>query len=221
MRLYRKKSKRRTVSAKVNKDRDLSNPRKKIRIRMYRIGFGDCFLLSLPAENGESTAQYRHILIDCGVHAGGDIHTMEKVLDNISEVTDRRLDIIVATHAHRDHISGFEKFENVFAKFKVGQVWLPWTWDENNEKALKLQQKHADLADKLDKHFKALAASADPDAKNGAENLTGNQRAIELLKSGFGNDKVKVRYLRADDTSKSRGYFYTWPFGAYIRSPSK
>lgn len=197
-----KKSKRRTISAKVNKDRELLNQRKKIRIRMYRIGFGDCFLLSLPAENGKSTAQYRHILIDCGVHAGGDIHTMEKVLDNISEVTDRRLDIIVATHAHRDHISGFEKFENVFAKFKVGQVWLPWTWDENNEKALKLQQKHADLTDKLDKHFKALAASADPDAKNAAENLTGNQHAIELLKSGFGNDKVKVRYLRADDASK-------------------
>jgi beta-lactamase superfamily II metal-dependent hydrolase len=188
-------------SAKIDKDSEQLNQRK-IRIRMYRIGFGDCFLLSLPAENGKSAGLYNHILIDCGVHAQGDIGTMEKAVDNIAEVTDRRLEIIIATHAHRDHISGFGKFADVFAKFKVGEVWLPWTWDENNEKALKLQEKHAALTEKLYQHFQALGASADPNALNAAMNLTGNQRAIELLKSGFGNDKVKVRYLKAADTLK-------------------
>src|SRR5215207_7608818 len=142
-----KKLKGRISSAKVDKDREQLNQRKKIRIRMYRIGFGDCFLLSLPAENGKSAGRYSHILIDCGVHAQGDIGTMEKVVDNIAEVTDARLDIIIATHAHRDHISGFGKFKDVFAKFKVGEVWVPWTWDDKNEKARKLQQKHGALTD--------------------------------------------------------------------------
>src|SRR5277367_6741328 len=36
----------------------------KIRIRMYRIGFGDFFLMTVPGKNGPA-----HILIDCGVHA--------------------------------------------------------------------------------------------------------------------------------------------------------
>jgi beta-lactamase superfamily II metal-dependent hydrolase len=190
-------------SAKIDKDSEQLNQRK-IRIRMYRIGFGDCFLLSLPAENGKSAGLYsHHILIDCGVHAQGDIGTMEKVVDNIAEVTDRKLEIIIATHAHRDHIYGFGRLADVFAKLKVGEVWLPWTWDENNEEALKLQQKQADLTDKLLQHFQALGASSDPDALNAVVNVTGNQRATELLKSGFGNDKVKVRYLKAGDTLKS------------------
>ena len=189
-------------SAKIDKDSGQLNHRK-IRIRMYRIGFGDCFLLSLPAENGKSAGLYsHHILIDCGVHAQGDIGTMEKVVDNIAEVTDRKLEIIIATHAHRDHIYGFGRFADVFSKLKVGEVWLPWTWDENNEEALKLQKKHAALTDKLLQHFQALGASADPDALNAVVNVAGNQHAIELLKSGFGNDKVKVRYLKAGDTLK-------------------
>jgi hypothetical protein len=58
------------------------------------------------------------------------------------------------------------------------------------------------LTDKLDQHFQALGASADTDALNAAMNLTGNQHAIELLKSGFGSDKVKVQYLKAGDTLK-------------------
>ena len=33
---------------------------------MYRIGFGDFFLVSVPSKAG---AGYKHILIDCGVHA--------------------------------------------------------------------------------------------------------------------------------------------------------
>jgi beta-lactamase superfamily II metal-dependent hydrolase len=196
-----RKMKRRTQSHKVDKDKEQFK-QTKVRIRMYRIGFGDCFLLSLPSENEESSGRYNHILIDCGVHARGDIGTMQKVVDNIAEVTERRLDIIIATHAHRDHISGFGKFADEFAKFKVGEVWLPWTWDENSEEALKLQEKHAALTNKLDQHFQALGASADPDALNATMNLTGNQRAVELLKSGFGNDKVKIRYLKASDTLK-------------------
>jgi beta-lactamase superfamily II metal-dependent hydrolase len=194
--------KKRKIVAKVDKNSEQLNQRK-IRIRMYRIGFGDCFLISLPSENEESRSLCSHILIDCGVHAAGDIGTMERVVDNIAEVTDRRLDVIVATHAHRDHISGFGKFAGEFAKFKVREIWMPWTWDENDGEALKLQQKQASLTDKLHEHFQALGASADLNALNAAMNLIGNRHIIELLKSGFGNDRVKVRYLKAGDTLRS------------------
>jgi len=57
---------------------------------------------------------------------------MEKVVNNIGEMTDKKLAIIITTHAHQDHISGFGKFGDMFTKFKVGEVWLPWTWDEKN-----------------------------------------------------------------------------------------
>ena len=35
-----------------------------LRVRMFRVGFGDFFLLTVPTAQGD-----RHILIDCGVHA--------------------------------------------------------------------------------------------------------------------------------------------------------
>src|SRR5947208_188732 len=74
-----------------------------IRIRMYRVGFGDCFLVSLPLTGD---AGFRHILVDCGVHGKGNIGTMDEVVDNIGTITDKKLAVVIATHAHQDHISG-------------------------------------------------------------------------------------------------------------------
>jgi hypothetical protein len=34
-----------------------------LRIRMYNVGFGDCFLLFIPTDDGERT-----LLLDCGKH---------------------------------------------------------------------------------------------------------------------------------------------------------
>jgi beta-lactamase superfamily II metal-dependent hydrolase len=198
--MKRTSSKSKSTSAKVDKDTEKLN-QDKIRVRMYRIGFGDCFLLSLPVKNGMSGGRQGHILIDCGVHGQGDIHTMEKVVQNIAEVTDKQLDIVIASHAHQDHISGFGKFKDIFTKFKIGEVWLPWTWDNDNKEALKLQERQAALTEKLDQHFQALA-DPNPNALNATANLRGNQEAIKSLKEGFGGEKVKVRYLKAGDKPK-------------------
>src|SRR5882762_8218862 len=87
---------------------------KTIRVRMYRIGFGDCFLVSFPlsqSKKGDDT--HAHVLIDCGVHPSGRIGTMEAVVDNIAEVTDRKLCIVIASHAHADTQLPIGHFGNV------------------------------------------------------------------------------------------------------------
>lgn len=175
---------------------------KNIRIRMYRVGFGDCFLLSLPISNGRNTDRDVHILVDCGVHSRGDIGTMEKVVNNIAKVTEKRLDVIIATHAHQDHISGFGRFGDLFTEFKIGEIWLPWTWDETNEEAKKIQRRQATLLAQLSQYLEVPGVSADQKAKEALENLNGNQYAIGLLKSGFGDSTTKVRYLKAGNTLK-------------------
>ena len=93
-----------------------------IRIRMYRTGFGDCFLLTFT-----NRANAHHVLIDFGAHMHGEIGTMDGIMENIETTTGKTLDLIVATHAHRDHISGFGKFVDRFAQFTIREVWLPWT----------------------------------------------------------------------------------------------
>ena len=43
-------------------------PPEAVRVRMYRQGLGDCFLISIPRSDGREG--YAHVLIDCGVLAG-------------------------------------------------------------------------------------------------------------------------------------------------------
>lgn len=165
-----------------------------LRVRMYRVGFGDCFLISLPTAAG-----YRHILVDCGVHAKGDIHTMEKIIGNIASETNKSLAIVIATHAHQDHISGFAKGGETFKKFAVDEVWLPWTENPNDKQASKLHNKRIALAEQLAQHFAARGAS--PAALEAVANLAGNQLALQLLHSGFGTN-AQVRYLEVGNELK-------------------
>src|SRR5258707_7617776 len=122
---------------------------------MYRTGFGDCFLLSF------GPTQLQHVLVDFGAHMHGEIGTMDAVMDNIEETTGKKLALVVASHAHRDHISGFGKFADRFARFEIGEVWMPWTDNSKDEEAQALASKHLRLYDALERHL-ALTAGADP-----------------------------------------------------------
>ena len=107
---------------------------------MYRQGLGDCFLISLPRNDGSSRPFY--VMIDCGVVLGtpdpGTI--MKQVMDNIVEVTGGEIDILVATHEHWDHLSGFVQAAESFDKLKVGQVWLAWTENDADELTKKIKE---------------------------------------------------------------------------------
>ncbi|MBS1793870.1 MAG: hypothetical protein JSS81_08445 [Acidobacteria bacterium] len=200
-----------------------------IRIRMYRVGFGDCFLLSLPVGKG-TDGEYRHFVIDCGVHGKGNIGTIERVVENIFEVTGGRLAAVIATHSHQDHISGFSKR---FSDFEIGEVWLPWCENPQDELALKWSKKQAELAAALERHFaaqafagraeattktreKALAALVNLNsgetalglltalrggapAAAAAAGLTSNKKALELLRGGF-HVGAKVGYFEGGQT---------------------
>src|SRR5579864_527011 len=113
-----------------------------IRVRMYRTGFGDCFLVTF----GNGAAE-RHILIDFGAHMHGEIGTMDKIMENLETTTNSRLEALIATHAHRDHISGFGKFADRFSLFRISEVWLPWTDDPHDKDAASLKKKHLALYD--------------------------------------------------------------------------
>ena len=72
-----------------------------LRVRMYRVGFGDFFLLSVPTGNGP-----RHILIDCGVHAN-DLDSIKDAVAQMAADCRQQLALVIMTHRHADHISGF------------------------------------------------------------------------------------------------------------------
>ena len=175
-----------------------------LRVRMYRIGFGDCFLVSFPIPNLPNAETHRHVLVDCGVHNSGDLDMIDRAVDHIGATTGKKLAIVIATHSHQDHISGFS---NKFTSFEIGEVWLPWCENLKDKQAARLQKKHAALAEKLDRHFAAEARTMRVGKQRAAAmaavaNLVQNKTAMGLLRGGF-NVNAEVRYLSAGDSLKN------------------
>src|SRR5207248_2914033 len=116
-----------------------------IHIRMYNVGFGDCFLVTVPSPDGP-----RRLLFDCGSVSAADGIAMEDVLAQLwKDTTDLgqdhpTIDVVVATHRHRDHVSGFAKpgWEQV----AVREVWMPWTEHPTDKEARRIRTAQAGLA---------------------------------------------------------------------------
>ena len=163
---------------------------------MYRPGFGDCFLVSFGNAGKEE-----HVLIDFGAHMHGEIGTLEGIMDDIELTTNKKLALIVASHAHRDHIHGFGKFADRFADFEIGEIWMSWIDDKKNKTAASLQKKNLALYDKLDNHLRLGLNATENNQKyaaalNALSNLRGNEKAMTELRRGFGTG-IKPRYLAA------------------------
>jgi beta-lactamase superfamily II metal-dependent hydrolase len=97
-------------------------------VRMYQVGFGDCFLLSF----GYPDRSERHMLIDFGTTSRPrGSATPLKIAESIEQRTGGRLDVLVITHRHRDHLSGLgsEKSAAVIKRLAPKLVVLPWTED--------------------------------------------------------------------------------------------
>lgn len=135
----------------------------KVRIRMYRQGLGDCFLLTFWGEDDT-----RHVLIDCGSLGAPTTHvTLDHVIDDIAAATNKHLTLLVATHEHEDHVAGFRRDWLTSMKgFTIDHVWQAWTEDRTDPKALEVQKYAGDL---LAGAALAARAMADGDRHDGAD----------------------------------------------------
>jgi hypothetical protein len=105
-----------------------------VRVRAYNVGFGDCFLLSIGYAAGDA----RHVLIDCGT-TGKARHkpfaTMKDLAQRIALDCEGKLHMVVATHRHQDHVSGFSDEGadggpgKIIRDCKPDLVVQPWTED--------------------------------------------------------------------------------------------
>jgi hypothetical protein len=107
---------------------------KEVTIRSYHVGFGDCFLLSFQYTDHE-----RHVLVDFGsTGVPKDTKLGKRMTDIANDIklrTKGKLHAVVATHRHKDHISGFETKPggkgtgDTIRSLKPELVVQPWTED--------------------------------------------------------------------------------------------
>jgi hypothetical protein len=103
----------------------LQAPAAGVTVRMYRVGLGDCFLLAFPtAQAGQSY----YVLIDCGVFPGmpGGADRVRAAVQDIKEATGGHIHLLIVTHRHADHISGFTQAASVFQDIHIHNLWLSW-----------------------------------------------------------------------------------------------
>jgi beta-lactamase superfamily II metal-dependent hydrolase len=167
-----------------------------IRVRMYRVGFGDFFFLTYLPSAGEPV----HIVIDCGVFKGtsqtGDIGSIEAAVADMVQTTGGKLALLIVTHRHADHIAGFARCAAAFRGMSVQAIWMSIWESQYSATAVKFQAELTRTALALQDHFTALGVTASEQqntARKYMENATGegqpgggsNAAALDLLKHGF------------------------------------
>lgn len=121
-------------------------PQTSVGVRMYRNsllvggplgGLGDCFLLAFARPQGEPY----YVLIDCGLFQGSANASdrLQHTMEQIGRATGGRLDAVVLTHQHYNHLAGFKLAWDTFEAFEVGEVWLAWTEDPADRVAAQLR----------------------------------------------------------------------------------
>lgn len=151
-----------------------------INIRMYNVGFGDCFLLTLPTGDGD-----RKILIDCGSikkkkKSIEDI--AKKLIEDVTVDGQARIDVLVLSHRHEDHLSGFAK--KLWDEVEVGEVWMPWVESLTDPDARRIRNELAATARNL--RMAATLLGLDEDRIGTvALNALSDEGALGTLHRGF------------------------------------
>jgi beta-lactamase superfamily II metal-dependent hydrolase len=177
---------------------------------MYRQGLGDFFLVSLPKQDGSTL----NILIDCGVIVGtpNAKDLMRSLVTKLKADVGNRLDIIVVTHRHADHVSGFLQAKDIFDdnELEVGEVWVSWVEDPRDKLGSQLLATHAKAEQALQAsalRLQALGAESGQeiasllDFRDGVLGVAGSTTtaAVEAAKTLSTKPGAKLRYCRPID----------------------
>lgn len=164
-------------------------------VRMYRsAGLGDCFLLAFRPVAGSGDDRVRHVLIDCGVffRTPGEEERMLRIARDVEATVGKPgLDVLVVTHEHWDHTSGFRWAKEVFDRLPIEEVWLAWTEDPAHPLGRRLREARreslallARAVERLDRA--AAAAEALGPGARGEHREAREARRIEEVAHFFG-----------------------------------
>lgn len=184
-----------------------------VKITSYQVGFGDCFLLSFQYPDGD-----RHVLMDFGTKFRSQTGFKADMLGNAKQIAadcGGKLTMVVATHRHYDHISGFQTSNgkgpgDIIKGLKPEIVLQPWTeapelatnatepsGDGAHVQNLANMQSLAEAVAFAPNKLMAARGSASKELDYvGSNNITNKSAVENLMTMG----KQKAKYLRLGST---------------------
>lgn len=118
-------------------------------IRAYNVGVGDCIYVRIPKarKKGRKVDDF-HILIDCGSKGSPDL--LQAALEHLKrELPDergkRRLDLLLISHEHEDHIKGMDP--DFFEDVAIQNLWMSVAMDRGHPQAKFAHQLHDTVAE--------------------------------------------------------------------------
>ena len=126
------------------------------------------------------------MLVDCG----GWLTTAPAIAACVTDIRNTcagKLDLLVVTHQHMDHISGFNQAKSEFDQIHVKEVWLSWIEDEGDDVAQVLKEQYGKKLQELKKTAKKALAKV-----NAQVAKTANVRGL--------NAKMQYKKLTMENT---------------------
>jgi hypothetical protein len=179
-----------------------------VTVRHYCQGIGDCHLLRFTNADGTTFS----MLIDCGVHSAvtGGPAKIKSIVADIADALKpgKTIDVLVVTHEHWDHLSGFLTAADGFAALTIGEVWMGWTEDPDDKQAQQLDKFKGQALDVLQEASRRL------DGMRGlSPHLSNVQAGLQhVLGFNFGAQGERVRSARnAASALNTKGVRYLEP----------
>jgi hypothetical protein len=173
-------------------------------VRMYNTGsVGDCFLI-LFQKKGVITFK---MMIDCG-----GIKTTSALVtpcvEDIAKTCEGKIDLLLVTHQHEDHLSGFNLARPVFDKLEVTETWMSWVEDPADSLGKLVKKKYGkklkELQSTVASHLAGLHNPGSPESSLGArqrfirQNLAASMQLLEF-EAGNEHGKGLVAGARTND----------------------
>lgn len=185
----------------------------RITVRMYSMGFGDCFLVTFW-----SGQDPKRVLFDCGSLTRTKSQVAKVAQDVVRTCSSAngapKIDLVVCTHRHKDHVCGFDN--PIWKSVEVSEVWMPWTENPSDPEATRIRNRQSAFALAL---CKAIAPNADVNETLLAKRSSGsienaqlalavnsltNEQAMSTLHRGFAGGPSR-RFLPEKSNDQTKG----------------
>jgi beta-lactamase superfamily II metal-dependent hydrolase len=168
----------------------------KLLIRLFDVGLGDCIYCRIP--KAHKSGRDFHILIDCGTlsstsYLSAAVKNLKTLLPLIEGK--RRVDLLVVTHEHKDHMTGFGM--KLWNDFSFGAIWMSAAMDPEHPEAKKATKLHSFATEAMAQALR-LNLALSPELMELAAAVALNQDAMNMLRKTLPKaSKIKPSYVHA------------------------